>query len=188
MKVYVENQDGSVNWTLVEGETTHSGFIKNGQTRAYLKNGMASVDNDGVETGEFEQVPVVVNVWQEMLDQEIAGEISIQWFSTAEKATAAAELAALQNQTVIDNAYCAQIKNIVGSISPSEMASWPKQEAQALAWQADNMANVPFIQNLATQRNITLGELVGRILQKAAIYEDLSSKALGQKHAAEDAL
>ncbi len=91
-----------------------------------------------------------------------------------------------QTKTFIDGTYKQQIREIIGSIPQSEIDTWPKQEAQALAWKADNEVEVPFIQNLATGRGMGLSELVARILAKAAIYEDLSSKALGQKHASED--
>lgn len=90
-------------------------------------------------------------------------------------------------QSAINLAYNLKIKDIVGDVPQSEIDTWSKQEAQAHAWTIDGSIAVPFIQNLATQRGIELSELVRRILQKAAIYEDLSSKALGQKQAQEDA-
>ncbi len=88
----------------------------------------------------------------------------------------------------INTTYTQRIKAIIGDIPQSEIDTWSKQEAQALVWQADNNAAVPFIQNLAIERNLKLSELVSRILEKVTIYEDLSSKALGQKHASEDAM
>jgi len=91
-------------------------------------------------------------------------------------------------QTAIDNVYTAKIESIVGSIPQYEINTWGKQEAQALAYTSNNNAPVPFIQNLAIERSITLAAMAKKILEKAAIYEELSSKALGQKHAAEDAL
>ncbi len=91
-------------------------------------------------------------------------------------------------QVEINDNYNQKIIAIIGRIPQYEIDTWPKQEAQALAWQADNNAVVPFIQNLAEERGLELADLVVRILAKAAAFEDLSSKALGQKHAAEDAL
>ncbi len=105
-----------------------------------------------------------------------------------QKVTAATDLAAQKNQTVIVDAYNEQIAKIVGNIPQSEIDTWPTQKEEALAYVVDNNADVPFIQNLATERSMALSELVPRILQKAAMYRDASSKALGQKHAAEDAL
>lgn len=99
-----------------------------------------------------------------------------------------AERAKAISQSAIDDVYNLQIKSIVGNIPQSEIDTWPKQESQALAYTADNTVTVPFIQNLATARGLTLPLMAEKILVKAALYEDLSSKALGQKHAAEDAL
>lgn len=92
-----------------------------------------------------------------------------------------------KTQLAITELYNQKIKAILGDIPQSEIDTWSEQKAQALAWQADSNAIVPFIQNLAVQRGLALNELVERILRKAALYEDLSSKVLGQKHAAEDA-
>ncbi len=105
-----------------------------------------------------------------------------------QKATAATELAAQQKQALIVDAYNEQIEKIVGNIPQSEIDTWPTQKEEAMAYAADNNADVPFIKNLATERRMALSELAPRILQKAAMYRDASSKILGQKHAAEDAL
>lgn len=81
MKKYTENLDGSVNWLLIEGDAQHSGFIKKGQTRKDYTNA----------SGESLKVPVIVDTWQEMLDQVAAGEITIEWISDTEKALVKSE-------------------------------------------------------------------------------------------------
>ncbi len=114
--------------------------------------------------------------------------IEVKALPKSEKDKYTAQQAGQKKQSDINATYNQKIIAMVGTIPQSEIDTWPKQEAQALAWKADSTADVPFIQGLANERSMLLSELVPRILQKAAIYRDASSKALGQKHAAEDLL
>ena len=65
---FKENEDGSVSWIWDEGENlpTHSGVIFEGFTRT---------DSEGV----------TVNVWEKLLEKEIAGLVTIQWLTDEDR-------------------------------------------------------------------------------------------------------
>jgi hypothetical protein len=118
----------------------------------------------------------------------IAEGCKVELIPQAEKAAHAAQQASEQKQTGIDSVYNNTIKAMVGNTPQSEIDTWATQKEEAVAFDADSNADVPFIQSLANERGMLLSDLVPRILGKAAAYRDASSKALGQKHASEDAL
>lgn len=70
MKKYSENETGVINWLEVVGDTTHSGFYRQGDTRKRTLPG-------GTEE--------TYSPYDELLAQEAAGEIVIERPSKAEK-------------------------------------------------------------------------------------------------------
>ncbi len=181
MKKIYENLDGSFHSELgVRGEEV---VISAPFTKTETKNRFVNGDEiltDGAGTGEFEQIEESYCIFDEL----IAEGYVVVLLAQAEKDKATKE----QTQAAITTTYNQQINAIVGTIPQSEIDTWPTQKDEALAYAVDNDADVPFIQGLANERRMQLSELVPRILQKAAMYRNASSKALGQKHAAEDAL
>lgn len=70
----------------------------------------------------------------------------------------------------------------------SEVLSWPKQEADARAWQGDAAAATPLLDALAAARGMEKAELAGRIVAKAAAYAVATGQLIGRRQALEDAL
>lgn len=80
---------------------------------------------------------------------------------------------------IVNGGYEARIQAIKDSYPPSEVLSWPKQEEEARAYQADNTVQGPFITNLAQERGITVAELVTKIIAKADAFAVISGQLTG---------
>lgn len=70
-----------------------------------------------------------------------------------------------------------------------EIDSWPTQEAEAHAWDADNTALTPLIDLMVENRpSVDKPKLVGRIIANAADYKALTGVIIGKRQAFEDEL
>lgn len=78
----------------INGETVPN-TIPTNLKRTDYKNGIEILDKNNDPTGEFEQIPFEVDVYQEILDQEKAGKIKIKW-RTVEEKTAEANVKLVQ--------------------------------------------------------------------------------------------
>lgn len=88
----------------------------------------------------------------------------------------------------INTGFEAAMQAVRAEYPESEVLSWPKQEAEALAWQADAGAATPLLDALAAARGMDKAELAGRILAKAAAYAVATGQLIGRRQALEDAL
>lgn len=78
---------------------------------------------------------------------------------------------------------------ITGIYTDEDIASFPTQEAEAKAWQADNTAATPFIDGLLANRpTVDKATLVQRILDNASTYKSVAGPAIGKKQHYEDLL
>lgn len=83
---------------------------------------------------------------------------------------------------------------IVADISPAEMSSWPIKRSEALAYEASGLAtDAPNLAVEADARNISLADLVDKVLAKAAQLSYIEAQIAGyagklqdQINAAED--
>lgn len=64
---------------------------------------------------------------------------------------------------------------------PSERLTWPAQETEALAWQANNAAPTPYIDALATARGIARVDHLNRTLTKVAAFRTASARIVGAR-------
>lgn len=71
------------------GATRTSYYYPEMPKRIDYEQGVEIIDNEGKPTGEFEQIPVEVDVYKELLNQEKAGKIKIKWLTSKEKTTEA---------------------------------------------------------------------------------------------------
>lgn len=70
-----------------------------------------------------------------------------------------------------------------------EIASFPTQEPEAMAWQADNTAPTPLLDGLLAERtSIDKPTLVQRIIDNSAAYKLSAGPAIGKKQHFEDLL
>lgn len=64
---------------------------------------------------------------------------------------------------------------------PHERESWDTQFKEATEWLADNGASVPMIAAMASNRGITVAELVAKIMENANLYRDAIGALLGKQ-------
>lgn len=90
--------------------------------------------------------------------------------------------------TEINQAYTKAVADMVRDTPDFERESWPKQELEAKAYSADSNAPTPYVDTLAAARGIPRAVLLGRILEKVALYETAHAYLTGLRQAKEDAL
>ena len=87
------------------------------------------------------------------------------------------------------NAECdRRINAIVATYPSAEVMTFPKQEAEALAFQANPATPTPLIDALVTSRAIPKGVLAGRIVSKANDFAAKSGAIIGYRQKLEDAI
>jgi len=85
------------------------------------------------------------------------------------------------------NASCeSEIAAISAGYPASEVLSWPKQEAEARAYTADNQAVTPLLDSLAAARGISKAELASRVIAKADLFAQVSGAIIGKRQVLED--
>lgn len=70
----------------------------------------------------------------------------------------------------------------------SEQKTWPSQEAEALAWQADNTVPTPYLDAIAADRHIAPEDMRARTLAKVVFFKTESASLLGIKQRLSDAI
>lgn len=68
----------------------------------------------------------------------------------------------------------------------AEIDSFFRQEAEALAYQADNHAPTPMLTQIAQNRGVALGELVVKVLEKSAQFSVAMGAIIGVRQGFED--
>ena len=92
-------------------------------------------------------------------------------------------------QSEITQKFKAAMSPITGIYTDEDIASFPTQEAEAKAWQADNTAATPFIDGLLANRpSVDKATLVQRIIDNATTYKAVAGPAIGKKQHYEDLL
>lgn len=83
-------------------------------------------------------------------------------------------------------------ENAIGQISAtypaSEVASWPKQEAEARNFIKNEQAHTPLLNAMAASREIDKGELAARIIAKSDVFAIISGDLIGRRQKLEDEL
>lgn len=76
-----------------------------------------------------------------------------------------------------------RLKMLAAPYGSEERESWATQQREARAWLADNTAPIPMITAMAEARNITVAEMVGKIMENVALFETMAGSILGtQQH------
>lgn len=87
------------------------------------------------------------------------------------------------------NTLCDQKMDVIKSGYPeSEVSTWDQQVREALDLQADPLATVPLLGNLATARGLAREELANRVLAKATLFSAVAGQLIGRRQALEDVI
>lgn len=73
------------------------------------------------------------------------------------------------------------MESLAAPYLPQERESWDTQFKEATEWLADNGASVPMIAAMASNRGITVADLVGKIMENANLYRDAIGAMLGKQ-------
>lgn len=88
----------------------------------------------------------------------------------------------------INSAYEQAIATLTPTYPDDERLTFDKQEQEARAWLADNSTSTPFVDALASGRQMDKAELVSRIIAKADAFAIASGSLTGQRQRYEDLL
>jgi hypothetical protein len=92
-------------------------------------------------------------------------------------------------QSEIVQKFKAAMSPITGIYTDEDIASFPTQEAEAKAYQADSNSPTPFIDGLLANRpTVDKATLAQRILENANTYKTVAGPAIGKKQHFEDQL
>jgi hypothetical protein len=86
----------------------------------------------------------------------------------------------------INAAYQATIDALTAGYPVGEVESWAKQETEARAYMADNLAPTPWIDAAAAARGMEKPELINRIIQKADLFAPFHGYYTGIRQKLED--
>ena len=82
---------------------------------------------------------------------------------------------------VVNAAFETACTALLADEPPSATATYAVQQAEAESWNRNNSEPTPMLDMLAHARGIDKGELVRRVLAKAALYAQASGLLLGQQ-------
>lgn len=86
----------------------------------------------------------------------------------------------------INAAYESAVSTLTAGYPQNEIASWPKQEAEARAWLADNTDPTPWIDGAANSRGIAKQALVTLIIANADALAPLHGALTGKRQMLRD--
>jgi hypothetical protein len=85
-------------------------------------------------------------------------------------------------------AFESAMGELTASYPPSEISSWERQRAEALAWEADNTEPTPWIDIAAAARNIERVSFLQRTVDKVTLFLQASAFLVGTRQLNEDAI
>lgn len=88
----------------------------------------------------------------------------------------------------INDACETAMQALTATYPDTERLTFDQQKAEALAYQADNNADCPMLRPLAEARGMSMDELCGRVLAKAAAFSAAVGRLMGERQRMEDAL
>lgn len=87
---------------------------------------------------------------------------------------------------VINAAFENAMLAVRNEYTESEIMSWPKQEAEAKKWLADNTYPTPVLDLIAEARNVDKLDLINKVITKANQYAYATGVAIGRRQHLED--
>lgn len=91
-----------------------------------------------------------------------------------------------RKMTVINAAFENAMLAVRNEYTESEIMSWPKQEAEAKKWLADNKYPTPILDLIAEARNVDKLDLINKVITKANQYAYATGVAIGRRQHLED--
>ncbi len=87
---------------------------------------------------------------------------------------------------LVDRGFEAASAALVEGYPPAERLTWPTQQAEALAWQANSTAPTPFLDGIAASRGITPEDMRQKTLENVLLFMGASQQLVGQRQKLKD--
>ncbi|WP_417733913.1 hypothetical protein [Roseovarius sp.] len=181
--MYVNNQTGErATLADIRRANPHTMFPRelDSETLAFL--GYALVAPTARPSGD-----VVTEAAPELIDGQWRQVWSVRDYTPEERA-AMLDDAKRARSAENNAAYESAIAALTADYPPSEIATWERQRAEALAWAADTAAPTPWIDIAAAARGLDRGEYLSRTLAKAQAFAQASAWLTGRRQGIDDAL
>lgn len=118
-------------------------------------------------------------VWQSAQNHDVINQFIIDYDEVAVLKDDLKQQLITDSQTHVDNM-------ILSRYPKFEVDSWQNQIREAKAYLLDNNADVPTIEEIAAQRNVTKLVVANKILTKMATFAAFSGKQAGRRQRLED--
>lgn len=86
----------------------------------------------------------------------------------------------------IDSAFEKEAAGLIAGYPSSERLTWPVQQAEALAWKADQNTPTPYLDTLAEARGIEPADMRQRTLDQTEMFMSVSGPMLGKRQRLRD--
>jgi hypothetical protein len=86
----------------------------------------------------------------------------------------------------INAAYQSSVDALTAGYPAGEIASWPKQEAEARAWLSHNSVSTPWMDAAVAARGITKDDLAAKIIGNADLFTASSGQLSGKRQKLRD--
>ncbi|GEM_PF-1412035 len=120
----------------------------------------------------------------------VLGELTLEQYEAARETEMASRLTQAKVAAIAANnaAYEAAIALMTADYPSSEIATWERQRAEALAWEADPAAPTPWIDLAASARGLDRDQYLSRTLAKVQAFARASAWLTGLRQGADDAI
>ncbi|WP_368641781.1 hypothetical protein ABRZ08_13250 [Castellaniella ginsengisoli] len=111
-----------------------------------------------------------------------------EWLHADEPPAPEPTLAEAQNAQLglINAAFGQAAQALTAGYPEAERLTWPIQQAEALAWAADNAAPTPYLDGLADARGITPAEMCTLTLAQVQAFQQASQQLVGTRQRLRD--
>lgn len=113
-------------------------------------------------------------------------EVELSPQEEAEALARTAELAPAEAARAVNAAFETAAARLTSGYPNSERLTWPIQESEALAWQANNGTPTPYIDALAAARGLSRTDYLQRTLLKVQAFRAASAAMVGVRQKAMD--
>lgn len=86
----------------------------------------------------------------------------------------------------INSAYISAVNTVTAGYPENEIASWPKQETEARAWQVNNETPTPWIDSAATAREIPKADFIALVIANADALAPIHGALTGKRQLLRD--
>lgn len=111
--------------------------------------------------------------------------VKVRYYLTETDISNTVEFMKIAMRKILDDIYDKRMQHLNLPVSSLEEASWPEQRSEAFAYQNDNTVLTPTLSTLAAARNISLDQMVTKVLTAIENYNSNIALLLSNKQTVE---